>query len=256
MTETQIKETKFNNSIIVDKRPLFMRFLYYNYNREFKKHAYNFDLSCIFEYGIELKEFLLQKFFNKEEKEFLDDYKHYSPLLETDCVMNKISLHMQKSIKKIKKKHKPIINDEMILILKDNSIKLDKEKLKQLYNLYKKYKNEKRNFSEIKDLSGERKFKVVDQYNKMIRKEAFNISSNIQELANLAVTICYEQYPKGSKAFAWNIFGEGIVKNIWKNRQKEVRVPFLDKHGDIEYLGSKYSSIEINVKDEEEVYDF
>ena len=255
MDNDEIANTKFNNSIIVDKRPLFMRFLYHNYNRSFKRHFYNFDLSCIFEHGVELKELLLQKDFDDCKRKFLADYKHYGPLLDTNCVINRISSYMQKSIKKIKKNYKPIINDEMILILKDGSIELDREKLKQLYNLYKKYKNEKRNFSEIKDLSGERRFKVVDQYNKMIRKEAFNISSNIQELANLAVTICYEQYPKGSKAFAWNIFGEGIVKNIWKNRQKEVRIPFLDKHGNIEYLGNKYSSMEVNAEDEELSYD-
>ena len=88
----------------------------------------------------------------------------------------------------------------------------------------------------------------MEQYDKAIRNEAYNgISSNIQELANLALTICYEIHPSDNKSFAWNVFGEGIVENVRKNRQNKVLVPCLDNHGDIEYLGEKYSMIEISV---------
>jgi hypothetical protein len=50
----------------------------------------------------------------------------------------------------------------------------------------------------------------------------------------------------GDKSFAWNVFGEGIVDNITKNRQENVTVPFLDDKGDIKYLDSNYSLFDID----------
>jgi hypothetical protein len=142
-----------------------------------------------------------------------------------------------------------LISDELILLLKDSSIPLDKGKLKALYTVYKKYKNDKRSFAEIKDENGEYRFKTIEQYNKVIRNECYNISSNIYELANLAVAICYEMHPNDNKVFAWSVFGEGIIKNIEKNRQNVLEVPFLDEVGDIEYLGNRFSKKEITIKE-------
>ena len=94
-------------------------------------------------------------------------------------------------------------------------------------------------------------YKTLEQYNKAIRHEAYTgISSSIVELANLAITICYEMHPNDNKSFAWNVFGEGIVNNVYKNRQKEIKIPVLDEeHGDIEYLGSHYSMVEVNMEE-------
>jgi hypothetical protein len=135
------------------------------------------------------------------------------------------------------------------MLLKAHHIEFDKVKFKQLYNLYKEYKSEKRNFSNIKNEKGNEIYKTLDQYNKYIRQKAYMISNNIQELANLAVTICYEIHPSDSKHFAWGIFGEGIIKNIEENKQDICYVPILDEHGALEYLGNHYSMREINVRE-------
>jgi hypothetical protein len=97
----------------------------------------------------------------------------------------------------------------------------------------------------------------LEQYYKHIRQESFKISNDICELSSLSVIICYEAHPFDSKTFAWGCFAEGILKNIEKNRQKNLYMPFLDKEkGDIEFLGKNYSIKEIFLPEEKELDEY
>ncbi len=182
----------------------------------------------------------------EKEQQIINDYHRYNPLLDTDCLMNKICHYMESKVKEIKIQSKNNLNKTAIL-LKNPDIEIDKNKLKLMFNLFKRYKKEKRNFANIKDETGEEKYKTIEQYNRSIRQEAFLISNDISELANLAVTLCYEIYPNDNKNFAWSVFGEGIVNNVMINKQKDCYVPFIDKDGDIEFLGNKYKNYKIEV---------
>jgi len=136
-------------------------------------------------------------------------------------------------------------------LLKTNTIEVDQQKLKKLYKLYKEFKAEKRNFANIKNEKGRRKYSTVEQYCKYIRNEALKISSNIQELANLAVIITYETHPSDSKNFAWSVFNEGILANVMENKQKECFIPLINENGgDINYLGKNYSLQKVDVNKE------
>ncbi len=243
---------QFNNSVLIDKRPYFFRYLYSYLNKKYLKHLKNYTNYCISYFGFDIK-VLVEKYkggevLSDKEKEVINNYYKYNPLLETDCLMNNICRYMERSIKEIKKRTKRDIVKEKIQLLKNAEIELDKEKLKKLYDLYKKYKREKRNFINIKDSDGEEVYKTIEQYNKVVLQESYEISSDVCELANLAVTLCYDMYPSDSKTFAWNIFGDGIIKNIvFNNKSNKAIVPFLEKGGNIQYLGSTYQLKEIAI---------
>jgi len=249
--EDEVIRARFNNSILIDKRPIFMTELYTNYARDYRRYVANYDFLCRAKFCMDLDDLLLmdESDMSQRQIDYIDKFNRYNPFLGTDCEVNNIFRHMQKSIKHIRYQTKVERNDELVNFLKDGVTEFDKEKLKKLYNLYKKYKNNKRNFFEIKDESGEARYKTIDQYNKSVRISAFSISSDIRELASLAVNICYEMHPKDNKTFAWAVFGEGIVKNIIKNIEKDIEVPFLDDSGDINYLGNKYKRRKVEVED-------
>jgi hypothetical protein len=248
MTDEQKQTIDFNNSILVEKRPYFMRYLYSNYNKKYMKHNYNYDIYAISHFGKNRIDILSSNnsALSADELKFKEFYYKFSPLVDSDCLMNNVCHYMEQNIKEIKENGRRAISDENILLLKDNDIEIDKIKLKRLYDLFKKYKSEKRNFANIMDGDIER-FKTIEQYNKFIKTEAFNISSDGQELANLAISICYEIHPNDNKTFAWGVFGEEIINNVYKNRQTIVKIPFVDDFGNIEWLGNKYSSKEINI---------
>jgi hypothetical protein len=252
--DEDVEHIKFNNSIIIDKRPYFMRWLYTNYNKKYRKFNDNYDNFCISNFGQSLNTILEKTELTEKEQDTLSKYYRFSPLLDTDCIMNQICHYMEDNMKMLKDGFSNKADEHIIMILKNKSIPLDKEKLKKLYDLYKKYKSGRQNFSGIKDDYGEEKYKTLEQYNKSIRLESLFISNDISELANLAVSICYEIHPSDNKSFAWNIFSEGIIDNIRKNKQDLVKVPFYDEHGDIEYLGKFYTTREVLAGDD--FYDY
>jgi hypothetical protein len=253
----------FENSIVINKRPLFMRYVYSSYNREYIEYNKSCDADCKMRFNKTIKELLGQKELIPEEQKTVNDYYRYSPFIHSDCLMNKLCAYMEESIKEIKEAQHNISSDEILMIIKDHEVDTDKDKLKKLYEVYKRYKSQKRNFANIKlDESGSDdclKFKTIEQYNKYIRQECLKVSNNVSELANLAIDICYTLYPSDNKNFVWNIFGEEIVNNVMKNRQEKIYVPFKDDSGDIKFLGSYYSLVEINPTDtlcDEDQYDY
>ena len=251
MSEEEREIAEFNNRIIVSKRPKFMVDVYSNYSKEYKRYRENYDTYSQAKFCLFLDELLSleESELTKDQKAFIDQFNRYNPLVETNCITNNISNYMQGEIKEIKGLGRSRSKEFNAKILKDRNFEIDKDKLDKLYVLYKKYKSGRRNFDSIKDIDGERRFKTIEQYCKYIRQEALLISSNIKELASLAVVICYELHPNDNKSFAWLVFGDGIIENIKANKQKDIEIPFLDENGSISYLGKKYSKRKIYITD-------
>ena len=252
MSEEEISNIKFNNSILINKRPFFMSQLYSSYSKEYRKYYYNYNLYCEITFGMELESLLTMSPLDcsKEQQEFLYKFNKYKPLLDTDCTTNRICHHMQSRVREIKINSKPKNVENIVKLLKSKDFEIDKNKLDAMYMLFKKYKSEKRNFANIKNDNNEFKFKTIESFNKYIRLEAYKISSNVCELASLAVVLCYELYPSDNKSFCWNIFSEGLLENIRNNKQDHILFPFIDKDGDIEYLGKTYSLKEIDINED------
>lgn len=48
----------------------------------------------------------------------------------------------------------------------------------------------------------------------------------------------------------WDIFGNQIIENLKANSTEPIYLPVLDENGKIDYLGKKYSLMEVNVDGE------
>lgn len=78
-------------------------------------------------------------------------------------------------------------------------------------------------------------------YNKF-RARCAEICPNPKELANIAVKLCYQKYPRRSKKFMWVVAGTGIVENI---QQVNICLPQLCDDGEYEYLGKRYALVPV-----------
>jgi hypothetical protein len=242
---------KFNNRILIDKRPYFFRYLYSGYNKNYINFVASHENFCMTKFKKSIRS-VLDNPETEEEIQAKNKYLRFVPLLDSNCVMNNICHHLEKEVKEIRGNIVRKPKENLVKLLKNNNISLDSEKLKKLYDIFKIYKSERRNIASFKNSNGEEIYKTLEQYGKHIRKLAHEISSDDQELANLAVVICYEVHPSDSKTFAWNVFGEGIVRNVEMNCQEKIFIPQIDRSGDIEYLGKRYSMKELRIFREEE----
>jgi hypothetical protein len=259
MSEEEKDRVNFNNSILVDKRPQFMQHLYSNYGKDYRKYCEDYDVLCQAKFRMFLEDFLAidKKDLDAEQKEFLNQFQRYNPLLDTKCEINNISSYMQKRTKEIKNNYNLVWTKEFVEIMKKrNAPEWSDEKSDALIALHEKYKSEKRNFGNIKDDDGNSRWNTIEQYNKSVRQEALKLSSDFGELAYYAISRCYILLDSDNKAFVWNILGDGIVDNMIENsKYKKIEMPFLDENGNIEYLGKRYSRREIKII-ADGIYDF
>lgn len=238
-----ISKKELENKLSIKKRPEFMRFLYSKYEKEYKNFVSDFNRYSITVFGKKYNELSEEDKLTEKGKGLVEYYDKKNPLITTNGVMNRLCRHMQFKLKDLKMVNKNCDNQKIFDSLYNYDIELDNEKLELLIAKKKEY-DEFRQTKQLKTSD----FVTYDQYYKHFRNECLEkISSDIKQLANLAVYICYNLYPKKPKDFCWDIFGAGIVENL-EEKTKKVKIPYLCDVGDIEYLGKKYEMIEIDLK--------
>lgn len=142
-------------------------------------------------------------------------------------------------------------------IMIDESIVENEEKMNEIENIYLEFnkevkylvsfENKLHRYEEFKnELKAWDKESAMNYhvdwntvYNRY-RVRCEKICQDKNELANIAVKICYEKYPKRGKKFMWVVASSGIIDNI---KQEEFKIPVKDSNGDFEYLGKKYSML-------------
>ena len=112
--------------------------------------------------------------------------------------------------------------------------------MEKIYKAYKKSKSKSENIElyDQEDMDNIELYKV----DSIASLDFDYISDDIQRLANIAVYINYVLYPTSPKNFCWDLFGDGIILNIYDNSNKEFYIPQLNKNGNIEYMGKKYKN--------------
>ena len=235
------EKIEFENSIVVDGRPYFFRYLYSDYSRRFKRHFDKFDLFCQIKFGISLDELLSKDNKTEEEQKTYDNYYRYNFFMHYPSTMNKICWNMETSIPEIRSSARQ--GDINYLIYMDRGFyHINDDDLSKMISLYNQYKKQKKNLFQIDD------FDNLDHFVQYIRERAFKeIGNDIRYLASIAVVVCYAEHPSQSNEFAWKCFGDGIIQNIINNKftkglfgEKSIFLPVKDNRGTISYLWDNY----------------
>lgn len=243
------EEIKFNNKLLIDKRPYFMKYLYPKYKSQYNEHKNKYDYLCYREFGIHIDELLKLNNKTEEQECLVNNYNKFNNFLETDCPMNNICRYMEKRIKEIKINAKKPSPDYIFDIIFNKNIEITESQINEMEKVYKAYRKSK---SQSNNISNDNVDFDGENINIIFKEDLSSldfdyISDDIQRLANLAVYVNYYLYPKSPKNFCWDLFGEGIVLNIYDNSNKMFTLPLLSDDGEIEYMGKKYKNKEVNI---------
>lgn len=238
-----IDEINFLNSIVINKRPLFMRYVYTGYNKKYLDFNRRYGISAKIKFGSSLEELLTahdRGELDGEKESFVHEYLRYIPFILSDCLMNKVCRFMEAKVKTLREDIRLDILDDNVSLLKSLDQRTDTDLFKKLYAVYKRYKSEKKAFLGGHDTEEGGKKKTLDQFNKYVRLLCLEISEDTHLLSDMAVDICYVLHPSDNKSFLWNIFGEEIVDNLI-SKSESYQYPVRDDEGPIEYLWNRYS---------------
>ena len=223
-------ENGLNVELMIKHRPYFMRYRYDNYNREYKGNETDKRRYCIIVFGNENGEGF------EDTTEYAEMEKYYGikqTLSHNNGLVNKICKYMEDSTREMKKSK----NTESLDLYEHlwGGTEPDMSKVADmvvLYETYTKFRQEHKLF--------QTEYVTWEQYFKFLRNKALKeISSNLVELAQCAVYVCYTLNPKKPKDFAWDCFGMGIVEKM-SDLYVGSRILLKDTMGNVRYLGNQY----------------
>lgn len=247
-TEEERKQKYYKNSLIANRKPYFMIYVYDRLRNEYREYKKKCERTCKEKFGCTLRQLLTKQDKTKQESYYVSEYFRRMPVIKNKCVMNMLC-GMIEEIDFTYKKPKNNENvEEMFEVLFDKNIPVDNDKIDKLIDLQKKFskqrsfkfKNNTLNSIDYSmDQDSERE-KLINEFYEEIRNEAHSICSNTKELANHLIYITYHLFPDGVKDFAWTIGTDGILEILEGKSDMMIEMPFHDKNGE-EYLGKKYS---------------
>ena len=224
------------NKLLTDKKPHWFIYLYAHRKREWDNLYEMADFYSEVVFEMSLDELLALENPNEEQEKIIKKFKRNSPVLITsDGVMDRVSSHMVNSIKEFRLDLKK--NNFDYSIYKSGRVGYDEKLKSEIKKTIKLYNRMKKDFylssSELKE------FRSMDSIFDFIRKEIFQISSDMSQLTDVAIDVCYGEN-KSNYEFVWDIFGEGIINHLRK-RSNVFSIPVPRKNGDVTFLENRYS---------------
>lgn len=241
---TKAEKYKYN-SMVVKKKPYFFIYLYNTLMNDYKNYEKNFNSISFTHFGIPIKVLLRKKDHTEGEMNLLRKYRKYSPVLETECVMNILCKEIENIEFDIK--YKP--NCVSLLPEFASRDNIDEIKINKLAEIYKEYKAQRKykgietliTNEGIQDEDMNDILKNVLYANRDEYKDAMlELFTSSQELFNHLVVVCERN--NWSYDCIWDIVGDDIIDIIPYGNTKVI---VEDKNG-FEYLGNRYKVEEVS----------
>lgn len=240
---TKAEKYKYN-SMVVKKKPYFFIYLYSTLMNDYKAYEKNFNSISLTHFGVPIKALLRKKEHTEGELNLIRKYRKYSPVLETDCIMNILCKEIENMEFDIK--YKP--NCVSLLPEFAEKIDVDEEKMQSLTSIYKKYKAQKK-YKGIEALVDNEGIQD-DDMNEILRNvlyanrdeyknEMVELFTSSKELFNYLIVMCDRN--NWSYDCIWDIVGEDIIDIIPYGDTKVI----VEKEDGFEYLGHFYGLEEV-----------
>jgi hypothetical protein len=252
MSDEEKERITYNNFLLADKRPYFMRWLYSHFNRIYLREILVYDGISQTKWGMSFEKLMELNNRTDEQNELIKRYKRKTFFVDNNSVMNRLSHYVERKTKEIRLNKLSLTRTfDYSALVSSNFKKPQKRDLDKMQLLFKEYKSLKRSLRDNYNEHGNNNFSTIEQIFSYINKKAYGtISSNSSELADIAIYLCYQVLGKNSKSFCWKIFGKEIVQNMReKKKEKFVRVPLPNPKGNIQYLWNQYGMYLLNIEE-------
>lgn len=230
------EDDEFNNLICVDRKPYFFRYIYPDINRKYTHYIMNTEQKCDYLFNCSLDELLHKDELTDEEAEFVEMYYKYFPVNDNGCTMNRLCHMVENEFNGYAAKIKSE-SDFDYTILKSDCEYSPKtyDKIKVIYGEYTKAKmelSERMNSFKVTKEDFMNELREIKTYYK--HKCEVECSSS-EELCNVVIDLCYTH--NKSKAFAWDVSVDQIIKNLLDKNNNTLSYLTQSDSGDIEYDG-------------------
>jgi hypothetical protein len=235
---------RFYRSIVADKKPYFMRYIYPALMKQYNTYIKNTNRNALREFQMTVEELSAMPHcqLTDRQKDFLRYYESRLPVGTGDCVMNKICKrfedvfdgYISKTFGKLQFDYSIMKSDAEYTCPQMSAVK-------KLYEEYCKKLQNYAVFSRYERVDEDELASAIAGIRDEFIRECDTICQNSFVLCNILVDLCYRR--SASKKFVWDICSETIISNLLSHNDWTISAPVLDSCGDIEYNGLRYSVI-------------
>lgn len=237
-------DRKFYRTIVADKKPYFMRYIYPSLMKEYNTYIKNTNRNALREFTITVNEMkrLPYEELSDRQKEFLRYYDQYIPVGIGDCVMNKICRRFEQEFDGYISKHNSASDFDYTIMKSDADY--SKSQFNEIKKLYDDFNKRLRNYVIFTNYE---RVDDCDSYTEMLvmfeefRRECSTVCPDRKTLCNIVLDICYTR--SSTKKFAWNMCGREIIHNLLSKKNYTISFPVIDRYGVIEYCGDRFSIV-------------
>ena len=235
----------FYRSIVADKKPYFMRYIYPALMKQYNQYIKNTNRNCLREFQMTVDELRMVPAdeLTERQSDFLRYYDYRMPVGTGECVMNKICKRFEQEFDGYIRKHNSKIKFDYTIMknASEDYTTTQYRAIKKLYEDYNKKMQSYTVFVQSEKIDKYDAFTELSEMNAEFRKSCDIICQNKSALCNIVLDLCYQK--SSSKRFAWNMCGSEIIHNLLLNHNHTVNFPTLDADGDIEYCGERFKIV-------------
>lgn len=233
---------EFYRSIVADKKPYFMRYIYPALMKQYNTYIKNTTRNALREFQMTVEELRNkpQDELTDRQREFLKFFDYRLPVGVGMCVMNKICHRFEEEFDGYIGKHNSAVKfNYEIMCSNEQYSAAQRNAIKRLYEEYNKRLRNYAVFADYERVDDVDSFAELSVMNDEFRRECDYICPNRDALCNIILDLCYA---KGStKRFAWSMCGREMIRNLLAKNNNMISFPVKDEGGDIEYCSEWYS---------------
>lgn len=241
------EERRFYQSLVVDRKPYFMKYIYPQLSRDYNAYIKNTNKRSLREFGITMAELreLSQDELTDRQKDFLRYYEKGMPVGINNCVMNRICRRFEEEFDG--RPWRNTANPFNCGLLKSDA-EYTRSQYESVLRLYESYMSRLKGysvFSSYERVDEDDMFSSLATLKSEFVAECDRVCPNKDVLCNIVIDMCYGK--AGSKKFAWDMCGEQFVKNLLEKNGHVIHVPVADTNGNIAYHGERFSVVESKI---------
>ena len=229
-------------SILADKKPYFMRYIYPDLMRQYNTYIKNTSKKSQREFSMTIDELLLKDDLarTEQEQEFIRYYLNCMPVGVGDCVTNRICKRFEQEFDGYLGKHSA--SEDFNYEIMKSGIEYSKSQYTSILRLFEDYNRRVRDYTIYANRERIDSDEVFS-HTQMMRAEFSSacdiVCSNSKCLCDILLDICYRR--SCTKNFVWNMCGKEIVNNLLEKNDHKICFPVMDPDGSIEFSGNRFS---------------
>lgn len=245
-----IDKRRFYLSIVADKKPYFMRYIYPSLMKQYNTYIKNTNKNALREFHKTIHELydIPPDKRTDRQSDFLRYYEVRMPVGINDCVMNRICRRFEEKFDGYVSKHNTD-NDFDYTIMKSGSdyTKSQFSAISRLYDEYNKRLQSYAIFSKYERVDDCEAFMRISEMRSEFEQECAKVCSDKMALCDIILDVCYKR--SSTKKFAWEMCGHEIITNIAQRKGWMISYPTLSQNGEVEFGGNKFTVVQKRMED-------